>query len=260
MNTVVIKVGGAILDDTELVSALFTVIKEMQIHQHVVLVHGGGKGVENLLGQLGLKSEKLDGLRITPEDHIDYVVGALAGSANKKLCALAKKAELTPVGLSLFDGNSLECEQISQQLGQVGKAKPKDPSLLSTLLANGMFVVVSSIGADQQGLLLNVNADDAATAIANLLDAQLILLSDVAGVLDASKSLLPSLSAQQAEDMINENIITDGMVVKVKAAQQAATQLGKAVTIASWQSPQQLLNYQHGKVGTKILPLPTQEQ
>lgn len=260
MKTVVIKVGGAILDDLDLAFSLFTVLKDMQAKHHVVLVHGGGKGVESLLVKLGLKSEKLHGLRVTPPDQIDYVVGALAGSANKKLCALAKKAGLNPVGLSLFDGNSLTCEQISPKLGQVGSAKPKDPAFLKSLLSNGLFAVISSIGADQEGNLLNVNADDAATAIANLLDADLCLLSDVAGVLDGGKKLLSSLSAQQAEEMISDNIITDGMVVKVKAAQQAATELGKAVTIASWQSPHHLLDYQSGNVGTQILPLPTQEQ
>lgn len=260
MKTLVIKVGGALLEDDALALGLLGAIKILQATCHVVLVHGGGNGASNLLKQLGLKSEKIDGLRITPPEQIDYVVGALAGSANKTLCALATRAGLNPVGLSLFDGKSIQSQQLDPQLGCVGSGIPNNPTLLKLLIKNGFFPVINSIGSDHNGNLLNVNADQAATAVASLLDADLYFLSDVPGVLDANKTRLSELSAAQARAYMDQGVITDGMIVKVKAAQQAASALGKAVTIASWQKPEDLLNIQRQPIGTQILPLLVEEQ
>ncbi len=255
MKPIVIKVGGAFLEDNQAALNLLQSIKQLQSTHPVVLVHGGGNAVELLLQDLGLSSSKLNGLRVTPEEHIGYVVGALAGTTNKSLCGLAIQQGIVPVGLSLADGSITLSKQVSPELGSVGSVTANNPKLLSQLLDNNFLPIISSIGADENGKLLNINADQAATAIAQLLNADLMLLSDVPGVLDENKQLLASLSDEQVNILIESNVIRDGMTVKVKAAQEAANTLQKAVIIASWKQPDLLLHVQTQKsLGTLILP------
>jgi len=141
-------------------------------------------------------------------------------------------------------------------LGAVGAVEPGDPTLLRTLAATHMLPIISSIGADNKGNLLNVNADQAATVIAQLLDAELLLLSDVPGVLDANKNLIEHLDTEQIETLITQNVIRDGMIVKVQAALTAANSLGRSVTIASWKDAEKLLGLLHQQtIGSKISPL-----
>ena len=254
MKPMVIKVGGAFMQSPQYALELLTVIRSLQESRPVVLVHGGGPMVEELLQALGLSSSKINGLRVTPDEHMSYIVGALAGTANKQLCGLAIQGGLSSVGLCLADGNMLQCEQISQELGAVGSAKAGQSKLLDSLLAGGFLPIISSIGADPKGRLLNINADQAATAIAQLLNADLFLLSDVPGVLDGDKQLLSSLNNQQIKQLITENVIRDGMQVKVQAALDAAQSLQKPVTIASWKHAELLLGLLAGNdVGTKII-------
>lgn len=254
-SALVIKIGGALLNDEQALAAIMHTFSQLHAQKPLVLVHGGGDTVQALLSDLNLESQKIDGRRVTPEDHIPYVSGALAGTVNKQLCAAAKKQGLVSVGLSLADGNMTTSAVLDPKFGAVGLAAPKDPILLNSLLANHFFPVISSIGCSREGQLLNVNADDAAIAIAQLLDAPLVLLSDVPGVLDDQGNLIEQLSAHHAAQLKADSTIHGGMVVKVEAAQQAATALGHPVTIASWRNPQALLALTSGtSVGTQILP------
>ena len=254
-NTLVIKVGGAFMQNEKAALALLTTIGELQKSYTVLVVHGGGAMVEELLSALKLSSQKIDGLRVTPKEHMPYITGALAGTANKQLCGLAIKAGLSPVGLSLLDGKICVATVMSKALGAVGSVVAGDATLLTTLAATNMLPIISSIGADSQGNLLNVNADQAATVIAQLLDAQLLLLSDVPGVLDAEKNLISQLDTDQIDSLIAQQVIRDGMIVKVQAALTAANSLGRSVTIASWKDAQKLLGLlQHQTIGSKILP------
>lgn len=257
MKRIVIKVGGAFLDDLTLAIPLMETISTLNRSFQIVLVHGGGNAVEKLLAELGQTSEKLDGLRVTPASQIDYIVGALSGTVNKKLCALAKQNGLLPTGVSLADGDIAQCQQISNQLGCVGRVLKGGENLINALLNNGYFPIISSIGANEDsvqtgGQLLNVNADQAATAIAKALNCELFLLSDVPGVLDAQKNLIPSLDSDSLDKLIAQGVIRDGMMVKVKAALDAANEIGLAVTIASWRDPSEL--FMGSKTGTKITP------
>lgn len=257
MNPLVIKVGGAFMQAPKAALQLLDVIGQLQQQRPVVLVHGGGPLVEQLLQALQLTSEKVQGLRVTPAEHMPYITGALAGTANKQLCGLAIRAKLNPVGLCLADGHSVTCQQLDPRLGAVGIARPGSATMLNLLLQAKMLPIISSIGADEQGNLLNVNADQAATVIAQLLQADLMLLSDVLGVLDANKALLNELNAQEIQQLIAQNTITDGMQVKVTAALDAACSLQRPITIASWQAPEQLLGLLEGvSVGTTIVPNP----
>ena len=152
MKRIVIKVGGAFLDNLTLAKPLMETISALKHSHQIVLVHGGGNAVEKLLTELGQTSEKLDGLRVTPASQIDYVVGALSGTVNKKLCAMAKQNNLLPTGLSLADGDIAQCQQISTQLGCVGQVSKAGGNLINTLLNNGYFPIISSIGANQDSL------------------------------------------------------------------------------------------------------------
>ena len=174
--------------------------------------------------------------------------------ANKTLLAWAIKHQINAVGLSLADGGSVTVTPLDPALGHVGNAQPGSPLLLNTLLAAGYLPVISSIGITADGQLMNVNADQAATALAATLGADLILLSDVSGILDGKGQRIAEMTAQKAEQLIAQGIITDGMVVKVNAALDAARTLGRPVDIASWRHADQLPALFNGvSIGTRIL-------
>lgn len=252
---IVIKVGGALLEDTDAGLKLLQNIGRIQQTRPVVLVHGGGPLVETLMASLGLSSHKIDGLRVTPDEHMPYISGTLAGSANKALCALAIQAGLIPVGLSLLDGNMVQCDPLAEKYGAVGTPHAADSTLLDSLLAQSFLPIISSIGSSNDGRLLNINADQAATVVAQLLGAELLLLSNVPGVLDEHKSLLSELTATQISQLVEQNVITDGMKVKTDAALAAASSLNRAVTIANWAAPLEAILA--NTTGTRITHTPT---
>lgn len=255
----VIKIGGAILDGynqgkVAALNALLTVISNLK-NQPVVLVHGGGCVVDEMLAQAGFSTEKKQGLRITPKAQMPIISGALAGSVNKAIVASAASLNLSAVGLSLTDGEMVKCQLSPLQLGQVGEPKPYNSALLDTLLKANFLPIVSSIGALSSGELVNVNADDAAVAICQLLNAELLLLTDVNGVKDASGEYLATLNNKQAEELIQAGVISGGMTAKVNAALHAANKLRRSIAVASWQSPEQIVDLLNGgNIGTRIQP------
>lgn len=252
---IVIKVGGALLESPDTAHSFFNVIATLKQTLPVVLVHGGGNSVAALLSALNFESTKLNGLRVTPPEQLPYVVGALAGTVNKTLCSWAMQAGMSAVGLSLFDGGMCQGEPLGDDYGAVGKVQAKQSELLDSVLNLQHLPVISSIAADASGGLLNINADDAAAAIAELIQGELVLLSDVPCVLDAKKAPIPSLTQTQINTLIEQNVIEGGMAVKVRAAVATANQINSVVRIASWKTPQQLLGLLAGEaVGTAVLP------
>ncbi|MFS2225223.1 acetylglutamate kinase [Pantoea sp. B65] len=254
-NPLIIKLGGVLLDSEEALARLFdALVTYRQSHQRpLLIVHGGGCLVDELMKKLALPVVKKNGLRVTPADQIDIITGALAGTANKTLLAWAKKYAINAVGLCLGDGNSVNVTQLDEALGHVGNATPGSPVLINSLLAGGFLPVISSIGITAEGELMNVNADQAATALAATLGADLILLSDVSGILDGKGQRIAEMTAAKAEQLIAQGIITDGMIVKVNAALDAARTLGRPVDIASWRNAEQLPNLFNGvSIGTRI--------
>ena len=256
MEPLIIKLGGVLLDNEEALTRFFTALQQYRsMHSRpLVIVHGGGCLVDELMGKLQLPVVKKQGLRVTPADQIDIITGALAGSANKTLLSWATKFGLNGVGLSLGDGQLAKVTQINEELGHVGNANPGSPDLLNLLLGAGYLPIISSIGMTEKGELMNVNADQAATAIAETLGADLVLLSDVSGILDGKGQKIAEMSAEKAQMLINQGIITDGMIVKVNAALEAAKTLGRPVEIASWRHAEKLTTLFNGvAVGTRIL-------
>ncbi|WP_417884024.1 acetylglutamate kinase [Vibrio rumoiensis] len=258
MAPLVIKLGGAVLSDLDTLAKLFGAIQQYQkdAQRQIVIVHGGGYLVDELMAKLQFETVKKDGLRVTPFEHINYISGALAGTANKLLQGQAIKLGLTAVGLSLADGGLCQITQLSDDLGAVGEAKAGNAAVLKAILQTNALPIISSIGITAEGQLMNVNADQAAVAVATALDAELALLSDVSGVLDADKQLIPQLDQSKADQLIEQQVITDGMIVKVQAALDAANQLGRAIEVAGWKSPEKLAQLFAGQnIGTRFLPL-----
>jgi len=255
-NPLIIKLGGVLLDSEEALARLFdALLAYRNEHQRpLVIVHGGGCLVDELMKKLVLPVKKKDGLRVTPADQIDIITGALAGTANKTLLAWATRYGINAVGLCLGDAGLVSVAQFDEALGHVGQATPGNPALLNTLLNAGYMPVISSIGITAGGALMNVNADQAATALAATIGADLVLLSDVSGILDGKGQRIAEMTAAKAEQLIAQGIITDGMIVKVNAALDAARTLGRPVDIASWRHAEQLPTLFNGvSIGTRIL-------
>lgn len=252
---VVVKLGGAVLSSTDTLAKLFSAISEYQAQKPVVIVHGGGYLVDDLMAKLQFETVKKNGLRVTPYDQIPFIAGALAGTANKLLQGEAVKSGLKGIGLCLGDGGLCQVTELDPELGAVGLAKAGDPTIVNAIISAGGTPIISSIGLTNEGQLMNVNADDAAVAVAQSLDADLVLLSDVSGVLDQHKELIPELNSERAERLINAKVITDGMIVKVRAALEAANELGRPIDVAGWKSPELLPQLFAGEsIGTRFFP------
>ena len=168
-NAVVVKLSGKALGGVEELSKLFTACRG----QKLVVVHGGGVEVDALFKALNLEVKKKNGLRVSPREQMPYISAALAGMCNKSLQALAIKNGLNALGMLASDGKTITVRQLSEDLGMVGAVEPNDKKYLTLLLENGYTPIIASLAHDDNGDLYNVNADDAALAIARVLNAPL---------------------------------------------------------------------------------------
>jgi len=257
---IVIKIGGTTLEANAAANALwFALADHHRRGPGIVLVHGGGKAVDRLLSRLNMPVERRDGIRVTPENQIDEIVGVLNGSTNTTLVGALRRAGANAVGLSLSDGGTLACRKATQYSfdpGRVGEAVGADPTLLRTLLASGYMPVLSSIALDADGKALNINADDAAAALATHLRASmLVLMTDVPGVKGADGTIIPRITREQIESLIVANVVTGGMIPKLRAAADVADASGSPVIILSGDDPSRLAAVvSGGSAGTMILP------
>ena len=248
----VIKLGGRVLQSEQNLDALLAIVAQLTQLRPLVLVHGGGDQVEALLLQLGHTSLKVDGQRITPAAHMPIVAGVLAGDVNSQLVARAQQHQLNGVGLSLAAGQSIRCE-VDTKRGAVGIPQPAHATLLQLLLDRNFLPIISSIGVSDSGERLNVNADLAAAAVAQLLHADLILLTDVPGILDKNGELIETIYVDQAEALIADGTVRDGMLVKLSAAVQAAQASRRSIAVAGWQDAKALTRLARGEAaGTRI--------
>ena len=224
----VVKLGGNELDRPEWLAACAAAIKTAG---PVVVVHGGGKAVDALSRRLGLPVEKRDGLRVTTPEVAQVVELVLAGPANRAVVAALRRAGVDALGLSGVDGGLLTARQLAGGFGQVGAVTDVRASLLHSLLLAGLTPVVAPVAPDDQGTPLNVNADDAAAAVAAALRAEeLLFVSDVAGVVVGGMPQ-PSLAAGEIETLIDRGVATNGMAAKLRAAARALQTGARAVRI-----------------------------
>jgi acetylglutamate kinase len=233
----VIKLGGSLLDDpARRAEALSAIAAQWNAGKEIVLVHGGGKHVDANLKRLGIPKRTYAGLRITDDATLDVVVATLAGSVNKMLVAELSAMGVLVAGISGCDASTLAAEPHPPidgvDLGHVGRVTGGDPTLLQALVTNGILPVVSSIAEGPDGALLNVNADTAAAAIAIAVGAEeLIFITDVAGLLDATGHVVPELCATDAEALLGTEVVTGGMRPKLQAALHALGSGVRRITI-----------------------------
>lgn len=251
--TVVVKISGKPIAEPSGASALWSALARSG--PSVVLVHGGGRQVDTLLERLGETIERRDGIRLTPAAQMPLIAAVLSGEVNQTLVGMLRAAGARAVGLSLVSAGVAECEADPVYGGRVGRVIGGDADTLRLLTGAGLMPVVSSIGCDSAGGLLNLNADDAAAGIAAGLGAgRLVLLTDVAGVLDVSGATIGSIGSGDVEGLIAAGVITGGMAAKVRAACATADSAGCEVVIASWRDAESVIAGEHADRWTMVPP------
>jgi acetylglutamate kinase len=223
-KTIVIKYGGSAQTDPELrASFAVDVVLLKYIGLRPVIVHGGGPQIGATLKRLGRESTFVDGLRVTDDETMEVVEMVLGGKLNREIVALVQQAGGRALGLTGSDGGMLRVEKLREpDLGRVGSVVGVDPAAIRAATDAGFVPVIAPIGVDAQGVTHNVNADEAAGAIAIALRAEkLILLTDVEGVKDAGGRLIRQLSVEDARKQIAEGSIRGGMIPKVECCMTA---------------------------------------
>jgi len=220
-KTIVIKYGGAAMKDAALrASFAVDVVLLKHIGVRPVIVHGGGPQIGATLERLGKHSRFVDGLRVTDDETMDVVEMVLGGKVNREIVELVQRGGGKAVGLTGSDGGMLRVRRRlheGRDIGRVGEVAAVDAGAITAVADAGFVPVIAPIGVDGDGLTYNVNADEAAGAIAQSLGAEkLILLTDVEGVRGADGALLPELSREEARKLIGEGVIRGGMIPKVE--------------------------------------------
>ena len=225
----VVKLGGTTIADQRQV---LDEVAQVARRRPVVLVHGGGKRITEWLERLGVKSTFEGGLRVTNKEALEVAAAVLRGVINSELVAGLRDVGVDAVGLSGVDGGLLVAERVPG-LGLVAHVVGLRRDLLDAILVGGQVPVVAPLARDEEGIVCNVNADDVAAGIANGLGArQLVLLTDVDGVRGADGQRIDTMSAQEAESLIEQGVISGGMVPKIRAALAALTFPGSEAIIA----------------------------
>ena len=268
-KTFVIKYGGHAMIDDEL-AALFAsdiaLLKQVGINP--IVVHGGGPQIGRMLERLQVKSEFVDGLRITDAATVEVVEMVLSGTINKSIVSAINAAGGRAVGLSGKDGNLIQAKKLTRtardpdsniekvlDLGFVGEPAMIDPSILTSLKDSGIIPVIAPIGIGPKGETYNINADTAAGAIAAAAGAsRLLLLTDVIGVLDTSGELLTDLNVGDIERLRADGTITGGMIPKLETCAKAVNNGVEAAVILDGRVPHSMLLeiFTGGGIGTLI--------
>jgi len=262
-RTFVIKYGGHAMGDAALAEKFANdVVLLKQVGINPVVVHGGGPQIAKMLERLSIKSSFVDGLRVTDEAAIEVVEMVLSGTINKGIVSTINAAGGTAVGLSGKDGKLLEARRMTPpgsagDLGFVGEPTQVNIGVLQSLTESNIIPVVAPIGVGPNGETYNINADTAAGAIASAMSAaKLIMLTDVAGVLDGEGELISSLNMAQTRDLLAGGAVKGGMIPKLKTCLSALQDQTDAAHILDGRIPHSLLLEiftAHG-TGTMIVP------
>ena len=255
-QTLVVKFGGHAMGEADYVSAFAADIALLdQVGARPVVVHGGGPQIGAMLEKLQIKSKFIDGLRVTDEATISVVEMVLAGGINKALVAAIAQAGGRAVGISGKDGGLITARKLMAtattegsaieeaiDLGFVGEPDHVDTGVLDALNAAKLIPVVAPVGSDGSGETYNINADTAAGAIAAALGAtRMLMLTDVAGVLDSDGNLITDLTVSQAEALIRDGTVSGGMIPKVETCINAVLGGAEAAVIMDGRAPHALL-------------------
>ena len=243
---IVIKYGGAAMRGDVLKRQVMGDIALLHlVGIRVVLVHGGGPEISELLGRMGKESRFIDGLRVTDKETAEAVQMVLAGKINKGLVALMETFGRHAIGLSGLDGRMITAAQLDPALGFVGEIAEVNPACIFDMLENNYIPIISSLGCDKQGNVYNINADTAAAKIAGALGAEsLISLSDIPGLLrdvrDES-SLIRRVCADEVPGLVEQGVISGGMIPKVDCCVEALRGGVRRVFILDGRVPHSIL-------------------
>lgn len=255
-RTFVVKYGGHAMGDAELAEIFARDIAlTKQVGIHPIVVHGGGPQIAHMLERLKVKSEFVDGLRVTDAETVEIVEMVLSGKINKQIVSAINTVGGTAIGLSGKDGGLIQATKLRRHkrdadsniekildLGFVGEPRYVNPQVLASLEAAGMIPVIAPIGWGPHGETYNINADTAAGAVAAAVGAtRLLMLTDVAGVMDREGNLISELSIQKTRELIADGTIAGGMIPKVETCLQAVENGADAAVIIDGRVPHALL-------------------
>ena len=254
--TIAIKYGGHAMGDEKL-SEKFArdVVLIKQLGANPIVIHGGGPQIGAMLERLAIKSDFVDGLRVTDAKTVEVVEMVLAGSINKQIVGNINRAGGRAIGISGKDGDLIVAQKLHRtqkdptsnierilDLGFVGEPKQINPEILENILDSDLIPVIAPIGVSETGHTYNINADTAAGAIASAIGAnRFLLLTDVAGVLDENKNLITGLTPDKARELLKSSSITGGMIPKIKTCIEAVEDGVDASVIMDGRVPHALL-------------------
>ena len=252
----VIKYGGHAMGDPEL-ARLFAsdIVLLKQVGIHPVVVHGGGPQIGRMLDRLKIKSEFVDGLRVTDAETVEIVEMVLSGTINKRIVSAINAAGGAAIGVSGKDGDLIQATKLRRtsrdeqsnvekvlDLGFVGEPQQINPRILTSLEQSGLIPVIAPIGVGAGGETYNINADTVAGAIAGALGAsRLLLLTDVIGVLDKAGELISDLTVERIRELRADGTITGGMIPKLETCTKAVEDGVDAAVILDGRVPHSML-------------------
>ena len=268
-KVIVVKFGGNAMGKKEYITSFANdIVLLQQVGMLPVVVHGGGPQIGEMLSKLKIKTEFINGLRVTDSATIDVVEMVLCGVTNKSIVTAISNSGAKSVGISGKDGNLITAKRLIKidensdsnlekviDLGYVGEPEKIDPQVIKALINEKMIPVIAPVGMGNDGLTYNINADTAAGAISAAMKAsRMIMLTDVTGVLDKNGNLIPELTIDEALELIAKKVVVGGMIPKVKTCIDAVQGGAEASVIMDGRMPHSLLLElftEHG-VGTII--------
>ena len=229
---IVIKCGGSVLVDNKLFDIF---IKDISVLNKLgfipIIIHGGGKRISNKLNKLGIKSNFINGLRVTKKETIEVVEKVLI-EFNSEIIEALKEQQCTSQTINSKENNIMTVVQENTELGFVGTPTEINKSIIDKIVDEKKVPVIAPLGLDENNQAYNINADTAAGSIAKKIEARrLIIMSDVEGVLDSNKKLIPEINSQSIKDLINDGIVTAGMIPKINNCLDVACNGVKGVVI-----------------------------
>ncbi|MBE6531162.1 MAG: acetylglutamate kinase [Ruminococcaceae bacterium] len=245
-KVIVVKYGGNAMINDELKDAVMgDIVLLSLIGIKVVLVHGGGPEITDMLSKIGKKSEFVNGLRVTDKESVDIVQMVLAGKVNKNLVNLIQNKGGKAIGLCGIDGHMIKAEMLDKKLGYVGEITDVNVTPILDVLEKGYIPVISTIGCDDEGNSYNINADTAAARIAGQLGAEsLISMTDIEGILrdkNDPSTLISKIYVSDAPELMRNGIISGGMIPKVNCSIEAIRRGVKKVFIIDGRIPHAIL-------------------
>ena len=229
---IVIKCGGSVLVDQNLFNIFISDIAILNKLGFIpIIVHGGGKRINNKLDKLGIKSNFIKGLRVTDKDTIEVIEQVLI-EFNKEIIEGLKKFTCNSQSINSKENNIITVVQESDELGYVGAPTTINTKIINKIVDEKKVPVIAPLGLDNNNQTFNINADTAAGFIAKKIEARrLIIMSDVEGVLDNDKKLIPEINSKSIKDLINSETVTGGMIPKINNCLDVASNGVKGVVI-----------------------------